>query len=458
MQKFDNFYFKSFNFDKKNLLGYFNYYFDSNDNSGIKEEFEEIVDFKCDFLELNIQSKDDAILDNILFNIHLALGISYYKLFPTRYLFVESGYLDDNQIRFWEKFYLFGLGEFLIKNEINPNGIINFKNTLLSKKEIKKFNIKSKNILLPWGGGKDSIVSSILLDSLDFTPFIFGKLDTIKVNTLKVLGKKPLQIKRSLSKNLFSLNKKGYYNGHIPITGIIAFISQLVCYLYDYRYTVLSNEKSASEANTFWHGISINHQYSKSYEFEKDFNDYVFDYISEDSKYFSILRGFYEYRIAQIFSNKAEKYFSSFSSCNKNFFIKSNLKINGNWCNKCEKCCFVYLLLSSFLGEKELENIFGANLYKGNELLVTFQELLGFSGNKPYECVGTYKECLFSAYKSIKYYKKLNLNLPYILKILEKNVVTQVEKVGEKNIELDLLKNYEKNFIPSELSFVFNLL
>ena len=46
---------------------------------------------------------------------------------------------------------------------------------------------------------------------------------------------------------LFEMNEQGYYNGHVPISGIIAFVLVTASYLYDYRYIVMSNEKSADE-------------------------------------------------------------------------------------------------------------------------------------------------------------------------------------------------------------------
>jgi len=67
-------------------------------------------------------------------------------------------------------------------------------------------------------------------------------------------------------------------------------VLEIAAYLYDYRYIVLANEKSANEGNTYMDGISINHQYSKSFEFEKNFDRYVNNYISSDVKYFSLLR------------------------------------------------------------------------------------------------------------------------------------------------------------------------
>ncbi|MEI8009425.1 MAG: hypothetical protein WCI00_09010 [bacterium] len=61
----------------------------------------------------------------------------------------------------------------------------------------------------------------------------------------------------------------------MPISGVIAFVLVTAAYLYDYKYIVMSNEKSANEGNTILDGSEINHQRSKSYQFESDFNLYV---------------------------------------------------------------------------------------------------------------------------------------------------------------------------------------
>jgi hypothetical protein len=87
----------------------------------------------------------------------------------------------------------------------------------------------------------------------------------------------------------------------------------------------------------------------------------------------------YEYKIAEIFS-KQNKFFKSFSSCNRNFKIippfKGGLGGEKLWCCECEKCCFVFLILSAYLDEKELINIFGENLFDKISLEKTFRELI----------------------------------------------------------------------------------
>jgi hypothetical protein len=65
-------------------------------------------------------------------------------------------------------------------------------------------------------------------------------------------------------------------NGHTPFNALLAFLTYLVAYLGNKKYIVLSNESSANESNV--RGLKVNHQYSKSFEFENDFNEYTKKY------------------------------------------------------------------------------------------------------------------------------------------------------------------------------------
>jgi hypothetical protein len=132
---------------------------------------------------------------------------------------------------------------------------------------------------------------------------------------------KRLIIKRSLDINqIKKLIENWYYNGHLPITGIISFVSILVWYLYWYKRVITSLEKSADEWNTTYYWFEINHQRSKSSEFENMFNDYVAKYISKWFSSYSPLRQWYEIKIVKEFC-KYSQYFKTFSSLSKANFI-----------------------------------------------------------------------------------------------------------------------------------------
>jgi len=450
VKKFEKFIFETYSFDEKSLKASFYYSFDN-----WSEIFEEIIDFnikKHPLASYLSMRGNNIILNNFLFNLHIALWISYYKLFPTQILEVKSWYLNDEQIEFWEKFYRNWLGEFFIKNNINFSWLINFKNvwkvpnleeiSILNNYIEKSTNFTEWKNLLLWWGGKDSITSLSILNkqNKDLDLFVFWKIDKIKENTARIANKKILLVKRQLSSNLFKLNEKGYYNWHVPITWIIAFVSFIVSYLYWYSNIILSNEKSASEENTIWKWLKINHQYSKSLEFEQDLNNYLHNYISKWINYFSLLRWMYEYKIAEIFS-KEKKFFKSFSSCNRNFKINKSgypqggaLQKNKLWCCECEKCCFVFLILSAHLKQEELIEIFGENLFDKKSLEKIFRELIGLEKYKPFECVWTYEESLLSAKKAI------NKNFSWIvLENIKFEILKKFNTLNEEKLEEKLL-------------------
>jgi uncharacterized protein with ParB-like and HNH nuclease domain len=134
-----------------------------------------------------------------------------------------------------------------------------------------------------------------------------------------------------------------------------------------------------------------------------------------DTLYFSLLRDMYEIEIAKLFS-QAKRYFPVFSSCNNNFkVIEQNKTTTDRWCLHCPKCAFVFSVLYPFITKNEVLMIFGRDIYNDESLLSLFQELLGYSGHKPFECVGTNEEVIFSMYLSVELYLEDGRQLPFIL-------------------------------------------
>ena len=186
-------------------------------------------------------------------------------------------------------------------------------------------------------------------------------------------------------------------------------------------------------------GTKINHQYSKTYEFENDFNLYTKKYFNIDVKYFSLLRCLNEFQIGMLFSNY-KKYHTIFKSCN----VGSKEK-PWKWCCNCAKCMFVYIILSPFLYKEELINIFGQDLYENKDLLDTLLELSGNSKTKPFECVGTYEEVRYALSLTIEKHKD---NLPYLLKYYKDNFDLSLDNKFEKDF------NYENNLDDKFINIV----
>ena len=437
--------------EKKILLSYS---FDS--KVFFEEEF--ILDFE--FLE----KYSEEALDSALFGLWVMAGVSYFKAALPREIKFKTGGLNASQKVFFEKVYLQGLGEFFYTNGINPLGVINFPEPKMNQElriknqeDVRMQNFASSKILgsiVPIGGGKDSLVTAEMLREAgeDFETFVV-KPTPLLDHVCEKIGKNQLRVFRKISPQLLELNKKGVLNGHVPITAILSFLSVVTAILRGKKSVIFSNEASAGEGNTEFHGVPINHQYSKTLEFEKDFQQYVKDCIHPEIEYFSLLRPLSELKIAQIFCSKVfQKYKHDFSSCNRNFhfgktsskyqvvsskgevyfvpFMKGDdheeqkqFKESGQgvlgtsvgdvsdviantplspplergessviWCGKCPKCAFVFAIFSPFLSREELVGLFGKNLFADSTMDQTFRELLGQEGIKPFECVGEVEE------------------------------------------------------------------
>jgi hypothetical protein len=244
--------------------------------------------------------------------------------------------------------------------------------------------------LIPVGGGKDSIVTLELLKEFKSNNYLYligqrrASLDT--AITAGYQSDHVIEAQRTIDLALLELNRQGYFNGHTPFSAIVAFSAVLTAYLNGIDEVVLSNESSANEPTVEQYcGLEINHQYSKSFEFEQDFKCYVSKYLPFAANYYSLLRPYSELQIAWLFSKLGQKYWSVFKSCNVG--LKQN-----KWCCNCPKCLFVYIILSPFLSETELTSIFGENLLLKKSLQETRKQLQGISANKPFECVGSKNE------------------------------------------------------------------
>lgn len=341
------------------------------------------------------------LLTKILDALALALGISYWKLYCPKNIEIAFTSLTKAQAAFWNTVYTKGLGEFYYKNKIDFRGLVDFPYdrshtpglprpaTALGARNDGQLKNRS---LLQLGGGKDSIVSAELLKEAK-KPFALFMLNgsPVQRSVAKLIGAPAITITRELDSLLFELNKRrDTFNGHVPISAIYACTGLLAATLYDYNSVIASNEASADYGNVRWLGQEINHQWSKSLEFEKLFQGYVERFITPDIAYFSLLRPFNEIEITEMFV-QYPKYFSIFSSCNKNFKI-SSMPPRKKWCGKCPKCAFTFAALAAFLPKSAVLKIFQNNLFADRTLPGTYRELLGLKDSKPFECVGTPEE------------------------------------------------------------------
>lgn len=387
--------------------------------------------------DLNFSNIESIYAKNMAFHIGLIELISYWKSTCSPKVVIKCGYLNEEQIKWWKKLYYYGLGELLYTNNIETT-MEDFMNIECispdNKIEYSKIETPSNGYIVPIGGGKDSVVTLETLNinrENDYCLIINPKPVTLKCAEIAGLkNNNIIEIYRCIDQNLIELNNKGFINGHTPFSAMLAFVSYFVAFLLEKKYIALSNEDSANESNVI--GQKINHQYSKSFEFECDFNNYAEKYLKAPVNYFSFLRPLNELQIAKIFS-RHEKYHNTFKSCNV-----GSKKEEWEWCCNCAKCLFAYIILSPYLYKEKLVSIFKTDMFENKSLLQTFIELTGNGETKPFDCVGTFEEVNFAISKTIKNLENQNTPLPYLLKYYK-------DTYKLTSLSNDITKNYNNN-------------
>lgn len=406
-----------------------------------------------EYIEEKVRSKE---FKDLVFNIGMVEAISYYKVFPVQN-FIVMGELEEYQKEWWSKLIYNGLGEYRYLNSLLSIDEENFVNIIANPKlddyyneaktESKYLDIEREGFLIPIGGGKDSVVSLELLSEFKNQNTLFAvDYKGARVKTAEVAGyieDEVIQVKRIFDPKLQLRNEQGFFNGHIPFSAVLAFLSTLSAYILNKKYIPLSNESSANEPTII--DLDINHQYSKAIEFETDFREYM-EFLNLDIEYFSLLRPLTEVGIARIFA-RHEKYFQAFNSC--------NVGSKGGewyWCCDCPKCLFAYIILAPFLYKDKLVEIFNCDVFENEALLEDMYKLIGKKDAKPFECVGTRAETIFSLNKlmeklhvkeetdSINTDKSNKTKLPILLEKYKEIYLSEFKRIKSK------LEEREKEF------------
>ena len=325
-------------------------------------------------------------IETLAFHIGMVEMISYWKLACPQTIVVKPFDLMLCQRKWWRKLFYNGLGEFRYLNGIDCSEKDFVRLEAATNHEFSKVDLPlEKKSLVPVGGGKDSVVTlELLCQEMDVIPLIMNPRGAT-LSCVEAAGFQENEvavIHRTLDPTMLKLNGEGFLNGHTPFSALLAFVTLLVGFGSGARYIALSNESSANESTV--PGTNINHQYSKSVEFERDFREYVAMNVNDRIQYFSFLRPLNEMQIAWFFS-QYKPYHEVFRSCNAGSKTDS-------WCGKCPKCLFTWLILSPFIAREQLKEIFGKDLLTDQELRPIFEELNGTSAVKPFECVGTVEE------------------------------------------------------------------
>jgi hypothetical protein len=332
--------------------------------------------------------------------LHLALGISYYKIFlPPR---IEHHYaMNEAEADFWNDVWQHGLGEFLYANKLSVEQLAAFApQDGTSYDSSKTHDISYAGALLGIGGGKDSIVAGELLKTLKvpLEGFVMATGEQRgQAQAVADVMDVPLHtVNRVLDRQLLVLQEQpGAYKGHIPISLIFGLVGTTLAIASNKQYVIVANEASASIPRAHWQGRDVNHQWSKSLTFERALQGFVHSNISPAVTYFSAVRQLTSVGVAKLFA-AYQQYYEVFTSDNFIFRIDPAKRPSARWSLESPKSLSSFILLAPWINEADMLRIFGLDFLGQSSLRTLFEALTGISGEPPLDCVGTVDELVLS--------------------------------------------------------------
>lgn len=407
------FEFSKFEFDFETYIGSFIY----------RDQFGTTFCEKVHFIKNGpFDRKLVPIFSEALRLLFVLIGTSYYKAHPTKKVslpFEISGF----QKKFFNTVYTDGLSQFAYENNLKPSDLADFSDCNTSNAPAApNLPYALGKILSLQSGGKDSILTATILESRgkDFESLYIGSTDK-HPEVIDKLGAPVKHILREVDIDaLKEASKiKGYKNGHVPVTYILMGIALVQAIIDGDSYVITSvgheGEEPHSVIKDAYRGdLKVNHQWSKTYEAELLFSEYVHTIIARDFEVGSILRAFSELKIAELFSKSCfNKYGHDFSSCNVANYRQKNDNSKLSWCANCAKCANSFLIFAPFVKPEKLIRVFGEDLFSKKSLTDDFKGLLGIGKSlKPFECVGEIAELREAYAMKLDGYADLPFNVP----------------------------------------------
>jgi hypothetical protein len=316
---------------------------------------------------------------------------SYWKAFCSPVIEIGIGAADPAEVAWWEKFWIPAMGEFLYRNGVDFTApgflrITTAPDLPPGEPATPADQASAARPLVMFSGGKDSLALAYAIKDGPVDFFLYNPTDSQRALARSLAdGGRITEVRRSMLPELLAMNDSGeFLNGHTPYSAYLALAAMLTGYLRGNDVTVAGNSRSDDEPNVAEYlGRPVNHQWTKSADYEQALQDYAGRWLPGAPSYCSPLRPLYELQIIRSLAPHMDEYFQT-QSCNK-------LKGRG-WCLGCAKCAWVFLATTALFGRGTAKAKASGDMLTNPELSGLYLAMAGLNGDKPFECTGTETE------------------------------------------------------------------
>ena len=324
-------------------------------------------------------------------------AFSYWKALCSPVIEVALPAPDAAELDWWRSFWPGAMGEFFYRNGIDYTvpGFLDIRAAAGPEpagSEPAGPGRDERAVTAPplvmFSGGKDSLALARIVTSGGAVPADFFLYNPVArqwgLAESLAHGGRFLEVRRTILAELLRLNAAGHPNGHTPFSAYLAIAAMLAGYLRGTGFVVAGNSRSDDEPNVeSYLGHPVNHQWTKSYEFESALAAYRDRWLPGAPGYSSPLRPLYELQIIASLSGDIDGYLQT-ASCNR---VKGE-----GWCRSCAKCAWVFLATAALFGHDLAVRKTGGDMFADPALAGVYAEMAGLTGSKPFECTGTEEE------------------------------------------------------------------
>lgn len=334
---------------------------------------------------LELEGTVDARFTRALSVLAFIASLSYWKAAIPPEIDVDDLPLEGTSHRVWDRFVRESFGEFCYRNDIReardaPDAFVRVRGVKTPDRTAVWEGTGPPLVL--YSGGKDSLalVEAHRRAGTPFWQFLYNPSPRHLTRAGSTGADRTFTAHRTIDPTLLELNDTGFLNGHTPYSAYLASVATLVATFTGAQSTQAANTRSDDEPNLRWGPWHINHQWTKSVDFEEFFRTQTA--AMGLPPYVGAFRPLYELQLLAASDNR------SFTSCNR----AQARRMTQEWCGRCAKCAWVHLAVAALDGLSAATTLIGSNPLTDPEMASTYREMLGATDARPFECTGTIAE------------------------------------------------------------------